>query len=132
MRLIDMSNALRRQQVAFALSVALQDITEPKPTMDIARVIARRLETNELSLIGRIVVSMAPKIPQARRGDAAFKRYGKDMRPWIWSPKASSTKPLADDPEAAAAGLTHAEAEVRRAAGIPLAGGATPIPEWDK
>lgn len=86
MRLEDLSSRLRRERIAFALKVALQDLKAPAPTMDVVRMIAARLETDELQLIGRIIVSMAPAIPQAHQSSATFKRYGREMRPWVWSP----------------------------------------------
>lgn len=89
MHLADLSSRLRRLHVMNMLAVALQDITAPTPTIEIARMIARRLDTNEVQLIGRIIVSMAPHMPQARKGSTTFRQYGREMRPWIWSPMAS-------------------------------------------
>ena len=89
MHLADLSSRLRRLHVMNMLAVALQDITAPTPTIEIARMIARRLDTNEIQLIGRIIVSMAPHMPQAQKGSSTFRQYGREMRPWIWSPMAS-------------------------------------------
>ena len=152
MRLVDMSVALRRQHIIFALNVVLQDLRAPASTMDIARLIAVRLETSgrdEMRLIGRNIVSMAPKLPQARQSDAAFRRYGKEMRPWIWSPKISAAPDAApkvgaafaknvyllgrgytrDDEGVWSAGAEEAWAEH---AGTPLASVASEHPEWDR
>lgn len=101
MRLEDLSSRLRRERVAFALKVALQDLKAPAPTMDVVRMIAARLETDEMHLIGRIIVSMAPAIPQAHQSSAAFKQYGREMRPWVWSP-IGYTPPAAEPLEALA------------------------------
>lgn len=111
MRLADMSNRLRRERVIFALDVALQDLTAPASTMDVARMIAARLETDELPVIGRIIVSLAAAIPQAQQTTATFRRYGKEMRPWVWSPKPMRGVTLPVDPmneRDAAGNLTQA------------------------
>ena len=49
--------------------------------------IAARLETTEHDVISRTLISLAPTIPQAQKSSTTFKRYGREMRPWIWSPK---------------------------------------------
>ena len=87
MRLADLSNRLRRERVIFALDVALQDLRQPAGTREVVKMICARLGTSEERLVGRIIVSLAPSIPQARQASETFKRYGREMRPWIWSPK---------------------------------------------
>lgn len=86
MILTDMSARRRRDVVNLALGFALQDIASACGTGDLVDMLAVRLETTERELLGRTIVALAPLYPEAQRG-AEFKKYGRTMRRWIWSPR---------------------------------------------
>lgn len=86
MRLADYSVPKRRELVALALNVALQDLQAPAATMEIVEAVGRRLESEELKLIGRLVTSWAPRIPEAEP-HGSFKQYGRTFTRWRWWPK---------------------------------------------
>lgn len=92
--LSDLSTAKRREVVILACRFALQDEAGECSTYDLAKVIAARLETREVELIGRILASIASKVPQARRG-AEFQKYGRTMQRWIWTGGKKPAGPLA-------------------------------------
>ena len=81
--------------VTLALDVALQDLREPAGTMEVVEMICARLGTLEKQLVGRIVVSLAPSIPQARQASETFRQWGREMRRWTWSPKNWTAPPRA-------------------------------------
>lgn len=97
MRLADLSSAKRREVVALALDFTLQDLKAPADTFTVAGMIAKRLGTDEARAIGRILVSMAPSLPQADRG-ASFARYGRIMQRWSWKPKGAGPTPRRAQP----------------------------------
>lgn len=86
MRLADYSAGKRRELVALALSVALQDLQGPVATIEIVRAVGKRLESDELRLIGRMITDWAPRIPEAERA-GHFKQYGREFTRWQWWPK---------------------------------------------
>jgi hypothetical protein len=86
MRLADYSAGRRREIVALALDFCLQDLAEPTDTFALAAVIGKRLDTKETRDIARMIVSWAPRIPEAAKGDT-FVKYGKVFQHWVWYPK---------------------------------------------
>lgn len=90
MNLADMSARKRRDTVNLALAFVLQDITQPCSTGEIVDLLAHRLATRELELLGRTVVALAPLYPEAKRG-AEFVKFGRSMRRWIWSPRGAAS-----------------------------------------
>jgi hypothetical protein len=86
MRLADYSAGRRREIVALALDFCLQDLAEPADTFAVAAAIGRRLASKETRDIARMIVSWAPRIPEATKGDT-FVRYGKAFQHWVWYPK---------------------------------------------
>jgi hypothetical protein len=94
-KLSDYSPAKRAELVAVALSIVLQDLERATPTRDVAAMVARRLETRETEIIGRLLVKWAPKIPEAIEGPG-FKKYGREFRSWLWRPKGTDARGAAD------------------------------------
>jgi hypothetical protein len=86
MRLADYSAGRRSEIVALALDFCLQDLAEPVDTFALAAAIGKRLDTKETRDIARMIVSWAPRIPEAAKGDT-FLRYGKAFQHWVWYPK---------------------------------------------
>lgn len=86
MELIDLSVAKRQEVVLLALDWALQDLTSPATTAEVAKLIARRLRERNMGLISRVIVKAADRIPEAARGDV-FQKFGKTMRRVVWYPK---------------------------------------------
>ena len=89
MIIADLSTKRRRDIVLTMLPAVLQDLTAPASTSEVVSALARRLEVgrDELALLARLVTSVAPLFPEAVRSSASFHRYGREMRPWIWSPR---------------------------------------------
>lgn len=147
MRLSDYSSAKRRETVILALSFVLQDLKAPASTYEVSEAIAARLEDpSARQLIGRVLMSIAPSIPQAQASSATFRKFGREMRRWVWSPK-SAVAVAAVDPAslairqplapvrdqwaeiAEAEGATVEETKARYAA-LQAAAEAAPAEDW--
>lgn len=90
MRLADLHWTVRRDRIKVALTVVLQDLEAPATTKEVAQYIARRLEASwdDLGIICNMLTRhLAKETPEAKQTTAGFRRYGRDMRPWIWSPR---------------------------------------------
>lgn len=81
----------RFELVAEALGRVLDGISEPQPTPEIVdRVCADlRVGTHEKIVVAKILMKIAPNIPEAQRGES-FRRWGRDMSHWMWWPKGTS------------------------------------------
>lgn len=82
----DLSAAKRKEVVAMALEFALADLQAPAPTWEVVKTVCARLHINEQKLVARIVSSLAPAHPKARKG-SEFRRFGRTMTHWEWGPR---------------------------------------------
>lgn len=79
----------RLEFVAVALDRVLQDLSAPTPTREVVDKVCAILSTRENVLVARILSRIAPKIPEAQRGET-FQHYGQTMQRWEWWPKGST------------------------------------------
>lgn len=128
MRLSDYSAAKRRETIALALSIVLQDLAEPSDTLTVAKLVMKRLETSgrrELDIICQSLARhLGPILPSfATQGLPDYK----GRRHWTWRPK-----PLAkaEPTPAEIVAAQNAERDARLAQVLPTP--STTIPDWDQ
>lgn len=87
--LFDLAPRIRRQKVSGAILAALAGVASPMSTYELVDAIAAPLRTTtrkDKANLARLVVSLAPDFPDnAKRSSVSVRRYGKEMRPWVWS-----------------------------------------------
>lgn len=76
----------RRRAVLLALDIVLQDLSGPTGTREVSERIAKRLESREVKLIGRIIVIASRRIPEAGKGET-YRQWGRVMQRIVWYPK---------------------------------------------
>ncbi len=107
MILADLSARKRLDVVKLALDWTLADLPGPVSTAELVALLARRLDTDERPAIARLLMQLAPLTPTAARSSVMFKRYGRDMTPWVWSPAPRLTQAKAEPKVLADPAATH-------------------------
>lgn len=79
----------QRARVAVALRDVLDHLTVPVGTVDIVERVAARLgvDKKDYAHLSRLILANAGDYPEAKQSSVTYRKFGKEMRRWIWSPK---------------------------------------------
>lgn len=132
----DLRPLARRSLVLAHLPTVLGALPAPAGTAAIADALAEVLASVGVSVagrkaqaqLGRDLIHVAPNVPEASPSSVTFKRYGVEMRAWVWSPRpgayaqpeqkgsAAPSPPLLEPPAAPPLLSAREEAEAAEAA----------------
>lgn len=99
--LTDYSTARRRAILSASLDRVLAALASPASTHELTDLVEADLLAEfgspqitgrtERAWLARHLLTLASVTPEARQSEFAFKRYGREMRAWVWSPRRSAT-----------------------------------------